>query len=256
MKSIVSTGRGGSGKTSFIALLAKYLRPKNSLLLIDADPDENLAEMIGVNLEKEKIKTISSVLFDIQKEEVPEELKSLPRPNQIEYMFHTCLYEGIGFDLFSLGTKWTVGCYCQPNNILRSIIPKLSINYDYTLIDSPAGLEHLNRKVTSEVNDIFAIIDPSKKSFDNVKRAGRIAEEIGIKYNNFYAVANYRFSQEMGGLIEKKTGLRYLGKINYDKSLEEYTFNGKSLLDLPEDSPAFVSVKKIMEKIDQEKKEI
>ncbi|GAI09172.1 unnamed protein product, partial [marine sediment metagenome] len=116
--------------------------------------------------------------------------------------------------------------------------------------------EHLNRKVTSEVNDIFAIIDPSKKSFDNVKRVGRIAEEIGIKYNNFYAVANYRFSEEMGGLIEKKTGLRYLGKINYDKSLEEYTFNGKSLLDLPEDSPAFVSVKKIMEKIDQEKKEI
>ena len=57
MKSIVSTGRGGSGKTSFIALLAKYLRSKNSLLLIDADPDENLAEMIGVNLEEEKIKT-------------------------------------------------------------------------------------------------------------------------------------------------------------------------------------------------------
>lgn len=256
MKSIISTGRGGSGKTSFIALLAKYLRPKNSLLLIDADPDENLAEMIGVNLEEEKIKTISSVLFDIQKGEVPEELKSLPRPNQIEYMFHTCLYEGTGFDLFSLGTKWTVGCYCQPNNILKLIIPKLSRNYDYTLIDSPAGLEHLNRKVTSKVNDVFAIVDPSKKSFDNIKRAGRIAEEIGIKYNNFYVVANYKVSQDLEELIEDRTGLRYLGKINYDKSLEEYTFNGKSLLDLPEDSPAFVSVKKIMEKIDQEKKEI
>jgi len=256
MKSIVSTGRGGSGKTSFIALLAKYLRSKNSLLLIDADPDENLAEMIGVNLEEEKIKTISSVLFDIQKGEVPEELKSLPRPNQIEYMFHTCLYEGTEFDLFSLGTKWTDGCYCQPNNILKLIIPKLSINYDYTLIDSPAGLEHLNRKVMSKVNEIFAIVDPSKKSFDNIKRAGRIMDEIRIKYDNFYVVANYKFSQDMEGLIEKRTGLRYLGKINYDKSLEEYTSNGKSLLDLPEDSPAFVSVKKIMEKIDQEKKEV
>ena len=256
MKSIVSTGRGGSGKTSFIALLAKYLRSKYSLLLIDADPDENLAGMIGVNLEEAKIKTISSVLFDIRKGEAPEELKSLPRPNQIEYMFHTCLYEGTGFDLFSLGTKWTDGCYCQPNNILKSIIPKLSRNYDYTLIDSPAGLEHLNRKVMSEVNDIFAIIDPSKKSFDNIKRARRIAEEIRIRYNNFYVIANYKFSQDLEKLIEDRTGLRYLGKINYDKSLEECTFNGKSLLDLPEDSPAFVSVKKIMEKIDQEKKEI
>ncbi len=252
MKSIASTGRGGSGKTSFIGLLAKYLRSKNSLLLIDADPDENLAEMIGINLEKEKIKTISSVLFDIQKGVVPEELKSLPRPNQIEYMFHTCLYEGTGFDLFSLGTKWTDGCYCQPNNILKSIIPKLSRNYDYTLIDSPAGLEHLNRKVMPKVNEIFAIVDPSKKSFDNLKRARRIMEEIGIKYNNFYVVANYKFSsQDMRESIEKRTGLRYLGKINYDKSLEEYTFNGKSLLDLPENSPAYVSVKKIMEKAAQ-----
>jgi CO dehydrogenase maturation factor len=256
MKSIASTGRGGSGKTSFIVLLAKYLRPKNSLLLIDADPDENLAEMIGVNLEEENVKTISNVLFDIQKGEVSEELKSLPRPNQIEYMLHTCLYEGTGFDLFSLGTKWTDGCYCQPNNILKLIIPKLSRNYDYTLIDCPAGLEHLNRKIMPKVNDIFAIVDPSKKSFHNLKRACRVIEEIGIKYNNFYVVANYKFSQDMGGLIEKRTGLRYLGKVNYDKSLEEYTFNGKSLLDLPEDSPAFVSVKKIMEKITQERKEI
>ncbi|MFQ6065882.1 MAG: AAA family ATPase [bacterium] len=255
MKSIVATGRGGAGKTSFIALLAKYLRPQNSLLLVDADPDENLAEMIGVNLEEEKVKTISSVLFDIQKGEVPEELKSLPRPNQIEYMFHTCLYEGTGFDLFSLGTKWTDGCYCQPNNILKSIIPKLSRNYDYTLIDSPAGLEHLNRKIMPEVNDIFAIVDPSRKSFDNLKRVSRILEEIGIKYDNFYVVANYKFSQNMRGLIEKRTELKYLGKINYDKSLEEYTFNGKSLLDLPENSPAYVSVKKIMENIDQKEKE-
>ncbi|GAI41012.1 unnamed protein product [marine sediment metagenome] len=69
-------------------------------------------------------------------------------------------------------------------------------------------------------------------------------------------MANYKFSQDMEGLIEKRTGLRYLGKINYDKSLEEYASSGKSLLDLPEDSPAYVSVKKIMEKIDQEKKEI
>lgn len=249
MKSIVSTGRGGVGKTSFIVLLAKYFRPRNSLLLVDADPDENLAEMIGVNLEEAKVKTISSVLFDIQKGEVPEELKSLPRPNQIEYMFHTCLYEGTGFDLFSLGTKWTDGCYCQPNDILRLIIPKLSRNYDYTLIDSPAGLEHLNRRVMPEVSDIFAIIDPSKKSFHNIKRACRIAEEIGIKYKNFYVVANYKVSHNLEELIEDRTGLRYLGKIDYDESLEEYTFNGKSLLDLPEDSPAFVSVKKIMEKI-------
>ncbi len=246
MRTIVSTGRGGTGKTTFIALLTKYWIKKKSLLLVDTDPDENLAEMVGIDLQKEGIKTISDILFDIQKGRVDDELKSLPRPVQIEYLFHLCLYEGDGFDLFSLGAKWTEGCYCQPNNILRSIIPKLSRNYDYTLIDSPAGLEHLNRKIMSEIDSIVAIVDPSRKSFHNVKRSLGVAREIGIKFKDFYIVSNYKFSNGLGESIGK-LGLKYIGKIDYDENVEGHILEGKSLLGLPEDSPAFLSVKKIIE---------
>ncbi|MBA7500376.1 hypothetical protein ES704_03132 [subsurface metagenome] len=213
---------------------------------MDIDPDENLAEMVGIDLQKEGIKTISDILFDIQKGRVDDELKSLPRPVQIEYMFHLCLYEGDGFDLFSLGAKWTEGCYCQPNNILKSIIPKLSKNYDYTLIDSPAGLEHLNRKIMSEIDSIVAIVDPSKKSFHNARRSLGVAREIGIKFKDFYVVSNYRFSNNLEGSI-KELGLKHIGKIDRDENVEECILEGKSLLGLPEDSPAFLSVKKIIE---------
>jgi CO dehydrogenase maturation factor len=250
MRTIVSTGRGGTGKTTFIALLTKYWIKKKSLLLVDIDPDENLAEMVGIDLQKEGIKTISDILFDIQKGRVDDELKSLPRPVQIEYMFHLCLYEGDGFDLFSLGAKWTEGCYCQPNNILKAIIPKLSKNYDYTLIDSPAGLEHLNRKIMSEIDSIVAIVDPSKKSFHNVKRSLGVAREIGIRFKDFYIVSNYKFSNSLEGSI-KELGLKHIGKIDYDENVEGYILEGKSLLDLPEDSPAFISVKKIIENMNQ-----
>ncbi len=249
MRTIVSTGRGGTGKTTFIALLTKYWIKKKSLLLVDIDPDENLAEMVGIDLQKEGIKTISDILFDIQKGRVDDDLKSLPRPVQIEYMFHLCLYEGEGFDLFSLGAKWTEGCYCQPNNILRSIIPKLSKNYDYTLIDSPAGLEHLNRKIMSEIDSIVAIVDPSRKSFHNVRRSLGVAREIGIKFKDFYIVSNYKFSDSLEESI-KELGSKYIGKIDYDKNVEKCILEGKSLLGLPEDSPAFLSVKKIIENWD------
>ncbi len=249
MRTIVSTGRGGTGKTTFIALLTKYWIKKKSLLLVDIDPDENLAEMVGIDLQKEEIKTISDILFDIQKGRVNDELKSLPRPVQIEYMFHLCLYEGDGFDLFSLGAKWTEGCYCQPNNILRSIIPKLSKNYDYTLIDSPAGLEHLNRKIMSEIDSIVAVVDPSKKSFHNVRRSLGVAREIGIKFKNFYIVSNYKFSNSLEESV-KELGLEHIGKIDYDENVEGYILEGKSLLGLPGDSPAFLSVKKIIENMD------
>lgn len=248
MRSIVSTGRGGTGKTSFIALLTKYWKGKKSLLLVDTDPDENLAEMVGVDLQKEDIKTVSDILFDIQKGKVDDEIKSLPRPVQIEYMFHLCLYEGDGFDLFSLGTKWTEGCYCQPNSLLKSIIPKLSKNYDYTLVDSPAGLEHLNRRIMSEIDSIIAILDPSRKSFHNLERSLEITREVRIKFRDFYIVSNYRFSDNLERSVGKM-GLEYLGGIDYDKNVAEYTLEGKSLLDLPEDSPAFLSVKKIIEKL-------
>lgn len=245
-KRIVSTGRGGSGKTTFTALATKYLaRP---LLLIDIDPDQSLADMLGIDLEKEGVRTVLDILYDIQKKEGYEELSAMPIPDKIEYLFSSeCIYESKEFDLVSLGVKWTDGCYCAPNNLLRGIIPRLAQNYAYALIDAPAGLEHLNRKVTSRIDDLFVILDPSMKSLKNVDRIQRLTKEVGITYNNFFTVANYRFNEELEKRIQNGSRA-YLGRIEYDARVEEYNLDGKSLLELPQDSPASLSVKKVLEK--------
>ena len=243
---IVSTGRGGTGKTTFTALATKFLaRPT---LLIDIDPDQSLADMLGIDLEKEGVRTILDVLYDIQKKQGYEELDSMPLPEKIEYAFGTeCVYESDEFDLVSLGMKWTQGCYCAPNSLLRGIIPKLAQNYSHTVIDAPAGLEHLNRNVTSQIDDLFLMLDPTLKSLKNIERIQRLTREIDITYNNFYLVANYRFSDKLLTRIESNGGV-YLGKLEYDPKVEEYNIEGKSLLELPEDSPASLSVKRILEK--------
>ena len=101
MKKIVAIGRGGVGKSSFIALLAKYLNQqgKRSILLIDADPDENLAELLGLDLERLEIKTISDLLFDLRYDKINEKIKSLNLAGKIEYLLNQhALYEGDGFD--------------------------------------------------------------------------------------------------------------------------------------------------------------
>ena len=244
-RKIVCTGRGGTGKTTFVALAALCL--DSHPLLIDADSDQNLADMLGVNLEKEKIKTISEILFDIQKKKNTKELNSLSLPEKIEYLLNfSCLYESEDFDLISIGVKWTQGCYCMPNNILRSILPKLAESYRYTIIDSPGGLEHLNRRIVSEVDDIFVIIDPTVKALKNMERLKKIASEVGISYKNIYLVGNYRFKREKEKLA--KSSGNYLGKIKYDPELEEYTWNGRSLTDLSQNSPAFSSTREILKK--------
>lgn len=136
----------------------------------------------------------------------------------------------------------------MPNAALKAVISSLVKNYKYTLIDSPAGLEHLNRKITSKVDDIFDVLDQSKKAFQHVKRAHRIIEELDIDYEHFYLIGGREFPEKLEKRAKEETGLKYLGNIPYDDSVREYVMNGESLLNLPSDSPAYVSVKKIMEK--------
>lgn len=243
---IVVTGRGGSGKTSFAALATRHLPTPQ--LLIDADSDQNLASMVGIDLQAAQIETISDVLYDIQVDR-RKSLSSMPLAQQIEYFLHmNCLYESSDFDLLAIGVKWTQGCYCQPNNILRGILPELAQGYATTIIDSPGGLEHLNRRIVSEIDDIFVVMDPSSKARRNVERLKTIAAELEISYRNLYLVANYRFDQDRAESLKQINGATYLGRIPPDPQVEEYDWEGRSLLKLPQSGPLPTAIAEILAK--------
>jgi len=243
-------GRGGTGKTSFVALMTKYFIEVNRtpILLIDADPDQNLAEMVGIDLEREGKKTISELIVETFIERGGTTFGMPPSERMESKIWERGLYEGEYFDLIAIGPKWVEGCYCLPNAALKGALERITKNYENVVIDSPAGLEHLNRRITSRVNDIFDLVDPSKKSFDHVARAYKIAREVNIKFDNFYVIGGYRFPEKLGEEAEKRLGLKFLGKIAYDENVEKFVLFGRSLLELPDDSPAYCSVKEIMEK--------
>jgi CO dehydrogenase maturation factor len=244
---IVCTGRGGTGKSTFVALAATYLRPP--LLLIDLDPDESLADMLGFDLYQHGISTISDKLYYIlEASKGGAQDPSVALDNMASIIEKECLYKGNNeIDLISLGTKLTKGCYCTPDDILKRVIPQMIENYCAVVIDSPAGLEHLNRKVVSELDDFFVIVDPSSKSLQHIGRIRDITSELKITYRNFYLVANYVFNEENQTYFER-SGETFLGKIEFDSQVAEYNLSGQSLLKLPEDSPASLSVQKILRK--------
>ncbi|MEM3597022.1 MAG: AAA family ATPase [Candidatus Bathyarchaeia archaeon] len=247
MKTLVTIGRGGTGKTSFVALMTKYFIDvgETPLLLVDADPDQNLGEMVGVDLKEKGKKTISELLIETFLEEGGTTVGVPPTQRVENKIWAYGMHEGKFFDFIALGTKWVEGCYCLPNAALKGALESLTKNYRYVLIDSPAGLEHLNRRITSKVDDIFDIIDPSKKAFLHIERAYRIAKEVKIEFKNFYVVGGFRVPEKLDlGTLR----FDYLGKIAYDEMLEEYVLSGSSLLGLPHDSPAYVSVRRLMEK--------
>jgi CO dehydrogenase maturation factor len=250
MKKIVTMGRGGSGKTSFVALMTKYFIEigYNPLLLIDVDPDQNLGEMVGIDFKEEGKKTISELLIETFLEKGGTTVGISPSERIEGAVWSKGLYEGTSFDMIAVGTKFTEGCYCLPDASLKRALEGLTKTYRYILIDSPAGLEHLNRRITSKVDDIFDIIDPSRKSFNHVERAYKITKEVKIDFKNFYVVGGYRFPEALETEARKKTQLEYLGKIAYDKKVEDYILLGKSLLELPSSSPTYNSVKELMKK--------
>ena len=251
MKTLVVTGRGGVGKTTFSAFAVKYLRERGSLLVVDADPDESLAAALGLDLAAAGVRTVSELLYDVKYQKLDSALKqSIPaRPDQIEYLFHQeGIYEAPGFDFFGIGPKWGDGCYCQPNAVLKAVVRNSSKSYQLALIDSPAGLEHLNRRITTEVDSIFAFVGPSKKSFDNVERAHRICREVGILFRNFYVVANYEFPDGLLGSISGRTSLPCLGKVPYEEEIARRLLEGEGLLSLDDSSPAYAAVRAALQK--------
>jgi CO dehydrogenase maturation factor len=221
LKTLVTIGRGGTGKTSFVAMMAKHFSEAGDspLLLVDADPDQNLGEMVGVDLKEVGKKSISDLLVETFLEEGGTTVGVAPTERVENKIWARGMYEGDSFDFIALGTKWVEGCYCLPNAALKGALETLTKNYKYVLIDSPAGLEHLNRRIATKVNDVFDVIDPSKKSIDHVERAYRVAKEVKIVFENFYVVGGYRLPENLRSHVENALKFKYLGKITRDEKV-------------------------------------
>lgn len=251
---IMATGRGGTGKTTFVALLSRYI--KSPLLLLDIDPDQSLAAMLGIDIDTVRktteagrdvpIKTLSDLTHDIEDEDAFMELAGAPVTKKLPLLlqWYTQMHTD-RFDLMSLGPKWTEGDYRTANNVFEFIIPSIGENYANILIDSPAGLEHLNRRIVPRINDLFIVVDPSKKSIAHIDRVRRITQKVGMTFERLFIVGNYEFDTEAEKIMES-TGETYLGKMDYDVDLKKHNLLGKSLLDLPDDSPACQSIKRII----------
>jgi CO dehydrogenase maturation factor len=249
MNVIVTMGRGGTGKTSFVSMMADYFIQKGDapLLLVDLDPDQNLGEMIGVDLEAEGIKTVAELLEDTFIGKGGTTIGIAPSERIEQRIWRDGLYEGEKFDFLALGTKWVEGCYCMPDAALRDALARLTKQYKYVLIDAPGGLEHLNRRVTADVDEIFDVIGPSSKSFAHLQRARRVAEESGIHWKNFSSIGGFLFPEELGERARQVADIHYLGKIAFDEEVSRRVIAGLPLLGLSPDLPGPASVKAVLQ---------
>lgn len=233
---IAVTGKGGTGKTTIAAFLVGYLRKNKmgSVLAIDADPNSNLNEALGVRLSETVVGILDKVAS--MRDGLP---ANMTKDRYIEYEVQNTLSEGKGFDLLAMGRPEGPGCYCYANTVLRGLIEKLSNAYDFVVIDNEAGMEHLSRRIARRIGTLFIISDFSRIGIRSAKRISELAGEMKLKIGNEYLIVNMA-KGDMGPLKEEidKAGLILGGTIPFDEKIEELSLKGKPVIEGLEKSMA------------------
>ncbi len=246
---IAVSGKGGTGKTMVSALLIRAMAEKGKydILAIDSDPDSNLPEALGVEVEKN--------IGDIR-EELLGERDKLPIgtswQQKLEYEAMRALVETDEFDLLSMGRPEGPGCYCAANNVLREIIDTIAKNYDIVIIDTEAGLEHLSRRTTQNVDIMLIVTDTSKRGVTTAARIKELAGELKIKFSRLNVIIN-RVTPELEDRIKNYVndiGLEVAGTVPEDELIREFDVEGKPLTELPEESKAYRAIKGIANRLE------
>ena len=246
---IAVSGKGGTGKTLVSSLLIKSLTSTGKdILAIDADPDSNLPEALGVDVHKTVGDVREELKEDTAKGRIP---TGMNKWDILDYKIMESIIETPSFDLLVMGRPEGSGCYCAVNNMLRRIIENLSSNYDVIIIDTEAGLEHLSRRTTQNVDVMLVVTDKSKRGMLTAQRIGQLADELEIKFQELYLVVN-RVNPENEEQILKKareTGLDIAGVIFEDEEVTQYDIEGRPLVELPDESNTVKTVSGILSRI-------
>lgn len=249
-KVIAVAGKGGTGKTAIAALLIReLLRSKDKedicVLAVDADADSNLPDSLGISYDK----TVGDIREGLLEEK--QRNATLDTRSQFEGKIAEIIVEEEHYDLLVMGRPEGPGCYCPVNHIIRMILDTLTKNYDYTIIDCEAGLEHLSRRTTRDVDVMLVVLDTTLKSIKTALRLKRIAEEINVDVKKLINIANKIPSgtEKMIRDEAKRYGLEIEEIIPYDPLIPEYDFKGIPIVDLPEDALSVAAVRRIAERI-------
>lgn len=245
---IAVAGKGGSGKTSLASLVIRYLQKNGSgpILAIDADPNANLGDSLGLKVGQ----TVGAIIasFNEEKINIP---PGMTKEDYLEFQISDALTESKGLDLLTMGRGEGPECYCYPNLMLRRFADKLSESYAYMVMDNEAGMEHLSRRTTQNIDELLLVSDHSIKGVRTIARLKELVSELELVVKRQSVVINFvpngidpHISQEM-----ERLGLELTATIHFDKEVSEYDLDSKSLLELPDTAKAVMAVNNLMAKL-------
>jgi CO dehydrogenase maturation factor len=246
--SIAVAGKGGSGKTSITTLIIRYLLKNNlvPILAIDADANANLGESLGLKTKQ----TVGSIIaaFNNEKMGIP---PGMTKEAYLEYRMNETIVESKGLDMITMGRGEGLGCYCYPNDVLREFTNSLMTNYKYVVMDNEAGMEHLSRRTTNNIDVLLLVSNHSVKGVRTLARIRDLVKELKLDIGRLLVVVNM-VPGELDPLVQAeldRIGLQPTVIIPEDEILYQYDLELKSLIEMPDNSKAVQEIDKLMNNI-------
>jgi CO dehydrogenase maturation factor len=244
--SIALAGKGGTGKTTVAGMLIKYLvkHGKKPVLAVDADSNANLNEVLGL----EVADTLGNAREEMKKGIVP---GGMTKDVFMSMKLEQAVVEEEGYDLVVMGQPEGSGCYCAANTLLTGFLEKLTGNYPYVVMDNEAGMEHISRLTTSNVDILLIVADTSRRGLQAALRIDKLARDLNIGVGKSYLVLNQSKAAPAQSVLDvlEKENLELIGAIPEDQTVYEFDLEGRPTIELPEENAAVQAAFKIFDKI-------
>ncbi len=243
---IAMAGKGGTGKTTIAGFLIKYLvqKGKTPILAVDADSNTNLNEVLGIS-----IKATLGTAREEMKDGVVQQ--GMTKQMFMEMKLAEAVVEGEGFDIIAMGRPEGAGCYCAANTLLSMYLGKLIDNYSYMVMDNEAGMEHISRLTTNNVDVLLIVSDPSIRGIETAGRINTLVDDLRVRAAKRFLIIN----QARDGLTDSlqeaivEHGLNLAGTMPKDDLLYDFDMKGNPTVNLPDDNPALSTAFEIFDKI-------
>jgi CO dehydrogenase maturation factor len=245
---IAVAGKGGTGKTSIASLVIRYLLKNDlgTILAVDADPNANLSESLGLEVRQ----TVGRILNEFQgdKLNIP---AGMTKEAYLEYQLNVAITESKGLDLITMGRGEGPECYCYPNTVIRKMVDDWAKNYSYVVMDNEAGMEHLSRRTTQNVDELLLVSDHSIKGLRAVARIRQLAKELKLVIKRESVIIN-NVPWEIDPLMRvemERLGITPAAVIPLDEELKRYDLEQKPLFGLPDTSKAVIAINELLDRL-------
>ena len=248
---IAVAGKGGVGKTTTCGMLIDYLCKKGQgpLLVVDADANSNLNEVLGVEVET----TLGTIREEMAQAEMKGTIpKGMTKADYAEFKFNSALIEEDDYDMLVMGRTQGKGCYCYVNGVLKSQVDKYAKSYRYIVMDNEAGLEHVARGTLPHVDTMLLISDCSRRGVQAVARIAEMVEEMELKPGQMGLIINRAPEGVLDDGVRaeiEKHGLKLFGVLPQDEAVYRCDCAGEPSAKLPESNPVKTALKGIMQSI-------